>query len=73
MSKPISKERLLQEADGFRDIARRSRRLAETVTLESDRRRLQRHAEELDDSAASLEKQAVEAKTGVIAPARTTP
>lgn len=73
MSKPISKERLLQEADGFRDIARRSRRLAETVTLESDRRRLQRHAEELDDSAASLEKQAADAKTGVIAPVRTAP
>lgn len=68
MEKAVSKEKLLHQADGLRDLARRSRRLAETLGAESERRRLQRHAVELDEVAANLEKQAVEAKTGVFAP-----
>jgi hypothetical protein len=68
--KAQSKENLLQQADGLRDIARRSRRLSEKMTLESDRRRLERHAEELDASAAGLEKQAVTARTVMFASPR---
>jgi hypothetical protein len=67
MDKPISKDTLLKQADAFRDLARRSLRLAESVTQESDRKRLQRHAQELEDSASGLEKQAIDAKTGVFA------
>lgn len=67
METAVTKETLLSQVDGLRDLARRSRRLAEVLGAESDRRRLQRHAIELDESAASLEKQAAEAKTGVFA------
>jgi len=67
MERPVTKENLLQQVDGLRDLARRSRRLADSVSLEADRKRLQRHAEELDHSAADLERQAVDAKTGVFA------
>jgi hypothetical protein len=63
----MSKEKLLRQADGLRDLARRSRRLADDLDLESDRQRVQRHAVELDDSATRLEKRAIEAKTGVYA------
>jgi hypothetical protein len=62
--KPASKEAILKQADGLRDLARRSRRLSLIMTNESDQRRLERHVEELDDSASRLEKAAVEAKTG---------
>ena len=58
-----TKESLLKQTDGLRDLARRSRRLAETLSQESDQKRLQRHAVELDESADRLEKDAVEAKT----------
>jgi hypothetical protein len=69
MEKPMTKERILQQADGLRDLARRSRRLADTLSLESDRRRVQRHAVELEETANGLEKQAADARTGVFAPA----
>ena len=68
MEKLLTKETLLQQADGLRDIARRSRRLAGILTMESDRRRLQRHAQELEESASGLELQAASAKTGIFAP-----
>ena len=61
--RPPSKETILKQADGMRDLARRARRLTETVTDEGDRRRLTRYGEELDESAARLERAAVEAKT----------
>jgi len=64
MPDPISKETLLRQVDGLRDIARRSRRLAESMAGETDRERLGRHARELDDRASILEHQAVDAKTG---------
>jgi hypothetical protein len=59
-----SKEVLLRQADGLRDLARRARRLIETMSEDGDRRRLARYGEELDESATRLEKAAVEAKTG---------
>jgi hypothetical protein len=62
--RPPSKEAILKQADGLRDLARRARRLTETVTDEGDRRRLTRYGEELDESASRLERAAVEAKTG---------
>ena len=60
----ISKENLLKQADGLRELARRSRRLAETMTSEVDQRRLARVTEELKESATRLEQEAVAAKTG---------
>ena len=60
----ISKENLLKQADGLRELARRSRRLAETMTSEVDQRRLARVTEELQESATRLEQEAVAAKTG---------
>jgi hypothetical protein len=62
--RPPSKEAILKQADGMRDLARRSRRLVGSVTDDGDRRRLTRHAEELEESATRLEKTAVEARTG---------
>lgn len=62
--RPPSKETILKQADGLRDLARRARRLTGTVTDEGDRRRLTRYSEELDESAARLEKAAVDARTG---------
>jgi nitric oxide reductase activation protein len=63
MEQPITKENLLNQVDALRDIARRSRRLIGMLSTESDRRRLQRHADELDDSASRLETEAASAKT----------
>lgn len=62
--RPPSKDSILKEADGMRDLARRARRLAGTVTTESDQRRLARYVEELEESATRLEKAAVDAKSG---------
>lgn len=59
-----SKDNILQQVDGLRDLARRARRLAGAVTTESDQRRLARYVEELEESAARLEKTAVDAKSG---------
>ncbi len=61
--RPPSKDSILKEADGLRDLARRARRLAEIVN-ESDQRRLNRYVEELEESASRLEKAAVDAKSG---------
>jgi hypothetical protein len=63
-----SKESLLKQVDSLRDIARRARRLAPTLERESDRQRLARHAEELDENASRIEAQAAEAKTMVVKP-----
>jgi hypothetical protein len=61
--RPPSKDSILKEANGLRDLARRARRLAESVN-EGDRRRLNRYVEELDESARRLEKAAIEARVG---------
>ncbi len=63
MEQAVSKESLLKQVDGLRDLARRARRLGESLSLESDQRRLQRHADELDESASRLEADAAGAKT----------
>ena len=62
--RPPSKEAILKQADGMRDLARRARRLKDTATDDGDRRRLERHADELEESASRLERSAAEAKTG---------
>ena len=59
-----SKEALLKQADGLRDLARRATRLNDLVTDAGDRHRLERFAEELEESASRLERSAIEAKTG---------
>jgi hypothetical protein len=61
-----SKETLLKQVDSLLDLARRSRRLISDLSLESDRLRLTRHAEELEDSASRLEAQAASARTIVV-------
>jgi hypothetical protein len=68
VDKPITKEVLLRQADGLRDLARRARRLSEIMTLESDQRRLARYVQELEQSAGGLERQAADAKTFFTAP-----
>jgi len=62
--KPRSKDSFLQEADSLRGLARRARRLAKDATDETDRTDLVRHIKELEDSAARLEKAAIDAKSG---------
>ena len=64
MDKLVSKETLLRQVDGLRDIARRARRLAET-TDEHERGRLIQCADEFDESAQRIEGEAAMAKTGV--------
>jgi hypothetical protein len=63
MQSVVTKESLLRQVDGLRDIARRSRRLSESMAAETDRDRLLRHSRELDDRASILERQAADAKT----------
>jgi hypothetical protein len=63
---PATKETLLHQADGLRDLGRRARRLSEMMTGEGDRRQLERYVEELERSASRLEKEAIDAKTGQI-------
>jgi hypothetical protein len=58
-----SKETLLKQVDGLRDLARRSRRLSPLLSQESDRERLDRHVEELEESASRIEGEAASAKT----------
>ena len=62
--RPPSKDSILQQVDGLRDLARRARRLSQNVAQESDQRRLERYVEELEESARRLEKLAVDAKSG---------
>jgi hypothetical protein len=62
--RPPTKEAILKQADEMRDLSRRARRLKGSVTDEGDRRRLSRYVEELEESAARLEKTAANAKTG---------
>ena len=73
MDKPLTKDMLLRQVDGLRDLARRARRLAENMTSESDQRRLTRYVQELEESASSLEQQAADAKSGQITPAAQRP
>jgi molecular chaperone GrpE (heat shock protein) len=63
-----TKESLLGQADALHDLARRCRRLSGMLTLESDQRRLTRSAEEFEENAKRLEREAAGAKTNVIKP-----
>lgn len=67
-NRPVSKESLLSQVDTLRDIARRSRRLSETMELESDRRRLMAHVQGIEECATRIEKEATAAKSFVVAP-----
>ena len=60
MERPPTKESLLKQVDGLRDLVRRARRVAAMLSSESDQRRLERHIGELEDSALRLEQQAAE-------------
>lgn len=60
--RPPTKDALLKQADSLRDLARRSRRLAAALPGDSDRRRLARHADELDESASRFEHEAAGAR-----------
>ena len=64
MNQPITKDMLLRQVDGLRDLARRARRLTESMTAEEDRQRLGRYVEEIDERAATLEREAADAKNG---------
>lgn len=61
-TKPPSKQVLLRQADALRDLARRVRRLSETMESESDRRLLNGQGESFDAHAARIERHAVDAK-----------
>ena len=63
-----SKEKLREQVDSLRDLARRATRLSGVVDQGSDKEMLLRYAKELEDSAERLEKEAVAAKTS---PSRT--
>jgi hypothetical protein len=65
---PPTKGNLLRQVDGLRDIARRSRRLAETFSPEGGRDRLLANAVELERKADLLEASAADAKSFVIEP-----
>ena len=56
------------QAQKIRDLARRARRLADLQSEPLEKQRLQRYAEELDDQADQLEREAVEFRPLVIAP-----
>ena len=66
MDKLVSKETLLRQVDGLRDIARRARRLAE-IADEHEQTRLIQCADEFEESARRIEGDAASAKTGVMA------
>jgi hypothetical protein len=62
VERPLTKDNLLKQADGLRDLARRARRLVESLSTESDKRRVGRYVEELEESALRLEQDAANAK-----------
>lgn len=63
----MTKEGLLRQVDVLRDIGRRARRASETLELESDRRQLLALVEKVEQCAGRIEKQAIDAKTFVVA------
>jgi hypothetical protein len=65
MDKLVSKETLLRQVDGLRDIARRARRLAEIVD-EPEQTRLIQCADDFEESARRIEGEAATAKTSVM-------
>jgi hypothetical protein len=57
----------LSEADDLRDLSRRSRRLAETIPSDSDRRQLTAYADAMDETARRIEKDASNARRAKLA------
>jgi hypothetical protein len=51
---------LLRQARETRSLASHARRVAERLSQRDDKKRLNRYAEELDEQAARLEKQAAD-------------
>jgi hypothetical protein len=66
MEEQTSKEALLRKVEDLHGQARRARRLAQTLTVGADQATLLAAAKELDEEADRLEKQAADAKTGVL-------
>jgi hypothetical protein len=62
VDRPLTKDDFLKQADGLRDLARRARRLVSSLTTESDKRRVTRYVDELEENALRLEQEAVNAK-----------
>ena len=61
----VTKDTLLRKADALLGEARRARKLSADLSVEGERLKLIRHAEDLEGQAARLEKDAVAAKNGV--------
>ena len=58
-----SKEKLLQEADALRDLARHARRVMELAFRDNQKNALRRHADDFDQQAGLLESEAANAQT----------
>lgn len=63
-----SKESLLAQVYSLRGLSRRARRLSQTLSQVHDQQRLVRYAEELEEEASRLEKEAASAKTSKLLP-----
>ena len=63
---PATKDTLLKQVDGLRDLIRRTKRLAESFGERDERRSLLRYAEQLEEHAQRLETLAAEARSGVV-------
>jgi hypothetical protein len=50
---------LIEQAAATRDLAQRARRLADTMTQQTERERLLRHAQSLDEEAKKLDAEAM--------------
>ena len=66
----ISKEKLLQEADALRDLARHTRRVVDIASSDNQKKSLRRHANVFDKQASALESMAAAAKTMPQAPVK---
>jgi hypothetical protein len=73
MNTPMTKDGLLRQSDSLRDLARRARHLSTILTVDSDQRRLVRYAEELEENASRLEKEAATAKSMIFRQPGSTP
>jgi hypothetical protein len=62
VERPLTKDNLLKQADGLRDLARHARRLSTSLSSDTDRLRLARYVDEIETSAARLEQEAAGAK-----------
>ena len=58
-----SKEKLLQEADALRDLARHTRRVIKLAGSDNQKKALRRHADDFDKQACLLESEAAHART----------